>query len=35
MIHHIYIDPHDPLHFANALAEIWQGKVYKFLNICR
>jgi hypothetical protein len=31
MIHHISIDAHNPLHVAIALAEIWHGKVYKFL----
>jgi hypothetical protein len=31
MIHHISIDVRDPLRAANALAEILNGKVYKFL----
>lgn len=31
MIHHISIDAHDPLRVASALAEVWNGKVYKFL----
>jgi hypothetical protein len=31
MIHHISIDARDPLHVAGVLAEIWNGKVYKFL----
>jgi hypothetical protein len=31
MIHHISIDARDPLRVAGVLAEIWQGKVYKFL----
>lgn len=30
MIHHISIDAHDPLRVANVLAEIWNGKVYRF-----
>jgi hypothetical protein len=31
MIHHISIDAHNPLRVASALAEILNGKVYKFL----
>ena len=31
MIHHISIDAHNPLQVASALAEILNGKVYKFL----
>ncbi|PSB13790.1 hypothetical protein C7B61_10485 [filamentous cyanobacterium CCP1] len=31
MIHHISIDAQEPLRVANALAEIWQGEIYKFL----
>jgi hypothetical protein len=31
MIHHMSIDAHNPLRVASALAEIWHGKVYKFL----
>jgi hypothetical protein len=31
MIHHISIDARDPLRVASVLAEIWNGKVYKFL----
>jgi hypothetical protein len=31
MIHHISIDARDPLRVAGVLAEIWKGKVYKFL----
>jgi hypothetical protein len=31
MIHHLSIDARDPLRVANVLAEIWNGKVYKFL----
>jgi hypothetical protein len=31
MIHHISIDAHNPFQVASALAEVWQGKVYKFL----
>lgn len=31
MIHHISIDVRDPLRVAGVLAEIWKGKVYKFL----
>lgn len=31
MIHHISIDAQNPLQVASALAEIWHGKVYKFL----
>jgi hypothetical protein len=31
MIHHISIDVRDPLRVASALAEILNGKVYKFL----
>ena len=31
MIHHISIDARDPLRVAGVLAEIWNGKVYKFL----
>ncbi|MBC7881068.1 MAG: hypothetical protein H7Y37_07000 [Anaerolineae bacterium] len=31
MIHHISIDAHNPLRVANALAEILNGKTYKFL----
>lgn len=30
MIHHISIDAHEPLRVANILAEILQGKIYKF-----
>jgi hypothetical protein len=31
MIHHLSIDARDPLRVAGVLAEIWKGKVYKFL----
>jgi hypothetical protein len=31
MIHHMSIDARDPLRVAGVLAEIWNGKVYKFL----
>lgn len=31
MIHHISIDAHNPLQVARVLAEIMNGKVYKFL----
>jgi hypothetical protein len=31
MIHHISLDAHNPLRVANALAEILNGKTYKFL----
>jgi hypothetical protein len=31
MIHHISLDARDPLRVAGVLAEIWKGKVYKFL----
>jgi hypothetical protein len=31
MIHHMSIDVRDPLRVASVLAEIWNGKVYKFL----
>jgi hypothetical protein len=31
MIHHLSIDARDPLRVASVLAEIWNGKVYKFL----
>jgi hypothetical protein len=31
MIRHLSIDAQEPLRVARALAEIWQGKVYKFL----
>jgi hypothetical protein len=31
MIHHISIDAQDPFRVASVLAEIWNGKVYKFL----
>lgn len=31
MIHHISIAAQDPLRVASVLAEIWNGKVYKFL----
>lgn len=31
MIHHISISAQDPLRVASVLAEIWNGKVYKFL----
>jgi hypothetical protein len=31
MIHHMSIDARDPLRVAGVLAEIWKGKVYKFL----
>jgi hypothetical protein len=31
MLHHISIDARDPLRVASVLAEIWNGKVYKFL----
>jgi hypothetical protein len=31
MIHHLSIDARDPFRVASALAEIWNGKVYKFL----
>jgi hypothetical protein len=31
MIHHISIDAHNPLRVASALAEILNGKAYKFL----
>ncbi|WP_019500698.1 hypothetical protein [Pseudanabaena sp. PCC 6802] len=31
MIHHISIDAHNPLRVASVLAEIMNGKVYKFL----
>lgn len=31
MIHHISIDAHNPLRVASVLAEILNGKVYKFL----
>jgi hypothetical protein len=31
MIHHISIDAHSPLQVASILAEILNGKVYKFL----
>lgn len=30
MIHHISIDARNPLRVASVLAEIWNGKVYKF-----
>jgi hypothetical protein len=32
MIRHISIDVHDPLRVARVLAEIWNGKAYKFLH---
>lgn len=31
MLHHISIDAQEPLRVAGVLAEIWNGKVYKFL----
>ncbi len=31
MIHHISMDAQDPFRVASVLAEIWNGKVYKFL----
>jgi hypothetical protein len=31
MIHHISIDARDPFRAAGVLAQIWNGKVYKFL----
>jgi hypothetical protein len=31
MIHHISIDAHNPSRVAGVLAELWQGKVYRFL----
>jgi hypothetical protein len=31
VIHHISIDAYSPLRVASVLAEIWNGKVYKFL----
>jgi hypothetical protein len=31
MIHHISLDAHNPLRVANALAEVLNGKTYKFL----
>jgi hypothetical protein len=32
MIHHISIDAHEPLRVASVLAEILQGKIYKFFT---
>lgn len=32
MIRHISIDAHNPMRVASVLAEIWNGKVYKFLH---